>query len=185
MGEEEIRSHWRDIGPPSAAGNQEAEHEIYAQDAICDYPQSGKRIVGRHNLQALRSHHPDKRSGFRVIRILDPVISGSLSTPSLTKVGHSTPSASWNLAMGRWILLLLGTENRWCLTQARRHRVCRTASARTHVLSARRLVIEPRGFRGGAPRPPMEYPGDVTRKMMQSLDCATFRPAVLRVSESS
>jgi hypothetical protein len=70
MGEEEIRvaleRHWS----ASAAGNQEAEHEIYAQDAICDYPQSGERIIGRHNLRALRSHHPDKPSGFRVIRIL-------------------------------------------------------------------------------------------------------------------
>ena len=28
--------------------------------AICDYPQSGERILGRNNLQALRSHHPGK-----------------------------------------------------------------------------------------------------------------------------
>jgi hypothetical protein len=70
MGEEEIRAaldgHWS----ASAAGDQDAEHEIYADDAICDYPQSGERIVGRQNLQPLRSHHPGKPSGFRVIRIL-------------------------------------------------------------------------------------------------------------------
>ena len=70
MGEEAIRAalerHWS----ASAAGDQEVEHDIYGDDAICDYPQSGERIIGRRNLQALRSHHPDKPSGFRVIRIL-------------------------------------------------------------------------------------------------------------------
>lgn len=70
MGEEAIRAalerHWS----ASAAGDQEVGHDIYGDDAICDYPQSGERIIGRRNLQALRSHHPDKPSGFRVIRIL-------------------------------------------------------------------------------------------------------------------
>jgi hypothetical protein len=37
---------------------------------FCDYPESGERILGRSNLQALRSHHPDKPSGFKVKRIL-------------------------------------------------------------------------------------------------------------------
>ena len=70
MNEEEMRSalerHWA----ASAAGDLDAEHAIYADDAICDYPQSGERIAGRKNLQALRSHHPGKPSGFRVTRIL-------------------------------------------------------------------------------------------------------------------
>lgn len=70
MGEEEIRAaierHWS----ASAVGDQDTEHDIYADDVICDYPQSGERIIGRQNLQALRSHHPGKPSGFRVIRIL-------------------------------------------------------------------------------------------------------------------
>jgi hypothetical protein len=38
----------------------EREHEIYADHSICDYPQSGERIAGRQNLQALRSQHPGK-----------------------------------------------------------------------------------------------------------------------------
>jgi hypothetical protein len=33
-------------------------------------PQSGERILGRNNLQALRSHHPGNPSGFKVKRIL-------------------------------------------------------------------------------------------------------------------
>src|SRR6516164_3728816 len=70
MHEEEIReildSHWR----ASAAGDLNAEHDIYDDNSICDYPQSGERIVGRSNLQALRGHHPGKPSGFTVKRIL-------------------------------------------------------------------------------------------------------------------
>jgi ketosteroid isomerase-like protein len=61
-----LNKHWQ----ASAAGDADAEHEIYADDAICDYPQSGERIHGRKNLQALRSHHPGKPSGFEVKRIL-------------------------------------------------------------------------------------------------------------------
>jgi hypothetical protein len=70
MEEHEIRealdAHWH----ASAAGDAEAEHDIYADDAICDYPQSGERIFGRKNLQALRSHHPGKPSGFKVRRMI-------------------------------------------------------------------------------------------------------------------
>src|ERR1700685_360227 len=69
MEEQEIRTaldqHWA----ASASGDQNAEHAIYADDAICEYPQSGERILGRRNLQALRSHHPGKPSGFAVRRI--------------------------------------------------------------------------------------------------------------------
>ena len=70
MEEQQIRealdAHWQ----ASAAGDANAEHNIYADDAICDYPQSGERILGRSNLQALRSHHPGKPSGFKVRRIV-------------------------------------------------------------------------------------------------------------------
>jgi hypothetical protein len=69
MDEQAIRTaldrHWA----ASASGDQNTEHEIYADDSICDYPQSGERIVGRRNLQNLRSHHPGKPSGFEIKRI--------------------------------------------------------------------------------------------------------------------
>ncbi|SEO62152.1 hypothetical protein SAMN05192574_11014 [Mucilaginibacter gossypiicola] len=61
-----LNAHWQ----ASAAGDINAEHDIYDDDVICDYPQSGERIFGRSNLQALRGHHPGKPSGFRVRRIL-------------------------------------------------------------------------------------------------------------------
>ncbi len=63
MENEEIRRaldrHWA----ASAAGDIEVEHEIY------EYPQSGERIRGRHNIQALRGHHPAKL-GFTIRRVL-------------------------------------------------------------------------------------------------------------------
>jgi len=63
---EALNAHWQ----ASAAGDSDAEHDIYDDNAICDYPQSGERIFGRSNLQALRSHHPGKPSGFNVRRIV-------------------------------------------------------------------------------------------------------------------
>ena len=61
-----IDQHWA----ASAAGDQVGEHEIYHDDVVCEYPQSGEIIYGRRNLQALRSHHPDKPSEFTVRRIV-------------------------------------------------------------------------------------------------------------------
>ena len=70
MSESQIRAaldaHWQ----ASAAGDLNAEHAIYDDNSICDYPQSGERIVGRNNLQALRGHHPGKPAGFHVRRII-------------------------------------------------------------------------------------------------------------------
>ena len=61
-----LNAHWQ----ASAAGDADAEHAIYDDNSICDYPQSGERILGRANLQALRSHHPGKPSGFNVRRMI-------------------------------------------------------------------------------------------------------------------
>jgi hypothetical protein len=61
-----LDKHWQ----ASASGDLDAEHEIYADDSICDYPQSGERILGPKNLKALRSHHPGKPSGFQIKRIV-------------------------------------------------------------------------------------------------------------------
>src|SRR5262249_54040239 len=70
MEDEQIRAaldaHWL----ASASGDANAEHDIYEDNAICDCPQSGERILGRKSLQALRSHHPGKPSGFNIRRIV-------------------------------------------------------------------------------------------------------------------
>jgi hypothetical protein len=52
-------------GSFSACGGQcsyfEAEHEIYHDDAVLEYPQSGERIRGRRNIQASRFAQPNKK----------------------------------------------------------------------------------------------------------------------------
>ena len=69
MKEQEIRTaldrHWA----ASNANDFEAEHEIYRDDAVLDYPQSGERIRGRRNIQSSRAAQPDQKT-FAVRRIV-------------------------------------------------------------------------------------------------------------------
>jgi SnoaL-like domain len=60
-----IQQHW----DASERGDGDAEHAIYAEDAILDYPQSGERFRGRSRIQAQRGGHPAERH-FTVRRIL-------------------------------------------------------------------------------------------------------------------
>jgi hypothetical protein len=73
MEEQNIRMALDRLWAASSAGDQVAEHEIYHNDAVFEYPQSGEVICGKRNLQALRSHHPDRPSGFVVRRIVGGV----------------------------------------------------------------------------------------------------------------
>jgi len=57
--------HWA----ASDANDFEAEHEIYRDDAVLEYPQSGERIRGRRNIQASRFAQPNKKR-FTVQRVL-------------------------------------------------------------------------------------------------------------------
>jgi ketosteroid isomerase-like protein len=57
--------HWA----ASDANDFETEHEIYHDDAVLEYPQSGERIRGRRNIQASRFAQPNKKR-FTVRRIL-------------------------------------------------------------------------------------------------------------------
>src|ERR1700752_375758 len=59
-----LERHW----DASDASNFEVEHEIYREDAVLEYPQSGERIRGRHNIQLSRTHQPNKKR-FAVRRI--------------------------------------------------------------------------------------------------------------------
>jgi ketosteroid isomerase-like protein len=59
-----IEDHWA----ASERGDTRAEHEIYAADAVLDYPQSGERFRGRAKIQAQRGGHPADRH-FAVRRI--------------------------------------------------------------------------------------------------------------------
>jgi hypothetical protein len=60
-----LRRHWT----ASDANDFATEHQIYRDDAILDYPQSGERIRGRHNIQASRTAQPNTKH-FTVRRML-------------------------------------------------------------------------------------------------------------------
>lgn len=70
MEDQQIRAaldqHWS----ASATGDLEKEHDIYHDDVVVDYPQSRERIYGRHDIQAVRGHHPSKPAGFTIRRII-------------------------------------------------------------------------------------------------------------------
>lgn len=69
MEDHEIRAaldrHWA----ASDANDLETEHQIYREDAVLDYPQSGERIRGRQGIQASRAAQP-ARKRFAVRRII-------------------------------------------------------------------------------------------------------------------
>jgi hypothetical protein len=60
-----IERHWQ----ASESGDLNAEHDIYAPDALLDYPQTGERFRGRDTIQAQRGSHPADRH-FAVRRVL-------------------------------------------------------------------------------------------------------------------
>ncbi|MCU1481449.1 MAG: hypothetical protein JWQ19_2235 [Subtercola sp.] len=59
-----IEEHWR----ASERGDIAAEHALYAESAVLDYPQSGERFRGRQTISAQRGGHPADRH-FTVLRI--------------------------------------------------------------------------------------------------------------------
>jgi SnoaL-like domain len=69
MAENDIREalnrHWA----ASDANDFDVEHDIYREDALLEYPQSGERIRGRHHIQASRVAQPNAKR-FTVRRIV-------------------------------------------------------------------------------------------------------------------
>lgn len=60
-----LERHWA----ASDANDFDAEHQIYRQDAVLEYPQSGERIRGRDRIQASRMAQPNYKR-FSVRRII-------------------------------------------------------------------------------------------------------------------
>ncbi len=52
-----LQRHW----DASDAGDYNVEHEIYREDAVLDYPQSGERIRGRDHIQESRFVQPNAK----------------------------------------------------------------------------------------------------------------------------
>ena len=59
-----LQRHW----DASDANDFETEHDIYHDDAVLDYPQSGERIRSRRHIQESRRVQPNNKR-FRVRRI--------------------------------------------------------------------------------------------------------------------
>jgi hypothetical protein len=60
-----LERHWA----ASDANNLGVEHEIYREDALLHYPQSGERIRGRRKIQESRTVQPNEKR-FTVQRII-------------------------------------------------------------------------------------------------------------------
>jgi len=69
LADREIRAaldhHWA----ASDANDFDGEHQIYREDAVLEYPQSGERISGRRNIQLSRAAQPNQKR-FTVRRIV-------------------------------------------------------------------------------------------------------------------
>jgi hypothetical protein len=81
--------HWA----ASDANDFETEHEIYRDDAVLEYPQSGERIRGRANIQASRFAQPNKKR-FTVRRILG---AGDLWVSEFVLTYDGAPSYTVNI----------------------------------------------------------------------------------------
>jgi hypothetical protein len=62
---EALENHWA----ASDANDLAAEHVIYREDAVLEYPQSGERLRGRQSIQLSRAAQPNRKR-FTVTRIV-------------------------------------------------------------------------------------------------------------------
>ena len=83
---EALDRHWA----ASDANDFDAEHDIYRDDAVLAYPQSGECIRGRHNIQASRVAQPNAKR-FAVRRIVG---AGDLWVTEFTLTYDGQPSYS-------------------------------------------------------------------------------------------
>jgi ketosteroid isomerase-like protein len=68
MNDDEVRATIQNHWAASDANDFAAEHRIYREDAVLEYPQSGERIRTRDNIQAARAAQPNTKR-FTVRRI--------------------------------------------------------------------------------------------------------------------
>ena len=65
LDEAAIRAHFAAIGT-----DNERAGEIYADDAVLEYVQSGEQIRGRANIVASREAYPGRPAPFEVVRVI-------------------------------------------------------------------------------------------------------------------
>ena len=59
-----LDNHWE----AAVALDIDRSHDIYRDDVIVEFPQSGERISGKHNIYELRAHYPAKVT-FKILRV--------------------------------------------------------------------------------------------------------------------
>src|SRR5512145_1541999 len=50
------------------AHDLERVHEFYHDDVVVEFPQSGERISGKHNIYELRKNYPTK-TGYKILKV--------------------------------------------------------------------------------------------------------------------
>ena len=60
MDNQEIRAALGKYWEATVALDLDRIHDIYHDDVIVEFPQSGERITGKHNRYELRAHYPAK-----------------------------------------------------------------------------------------------------------------------------
>jgi hypothetical protein len=115
-----LERHWA----ASDAGNFEVEHEIYREDALLYYPQSGERIHGRLDIQESRLVQPNRKH-FAVQRIIG---SGDLWVSEFVLTYDGVPSFSVSIMEFREGLVAMETQyfaDRFDPAPSRAHLVAR------------------------------------------------------------
>jgi hypothetical protein len=64
---QEIRAALDRYWEATVALDLDRVHDIYHDDVVVEFPQSGERISGKHNLYELRAHYPAKLR-FKILR---------------------------------------------------------------------------------------------------------------------
>jgi hypothetical protein len=67
LNNQEIRAILDRYWEATVALDLERIHEIYRDDVVVEFPQSGERILGKENIYELRAHYPAKLS-FKILR---------------------------------------------------------------------------------------------------------------------
>ena len=126
-----LARHWE----ASDASDFKVEHEIYREDAVLDYPQSGERIRGRHNIQESRFLQPNKKR-FAVRRMIG---SGNLWVTEFVLSYDGIPSYAVSIMEFREGLVASETQyfaDRFDPAPSRAHLVERACMNWVHMLPA-------------------------------------------------
>jgi hypothetical protein len=82
-----LSHHWA----ASDANDFESEHQIYREDAVLEYPQSGERIRGRRNIPITRTLQPSRKRFKMLLFAIEPTV-----TQRATSNAHAATRRDWS-----------------------------------------------------------------------------------------